>query len=388
MKKILISVAVLIVASAVGVFLYAPTYLESTTNVVEAHTPYEITSEAQLLHNTLQVADLHSDTLLWSRNPLDRSDVGHVDVPRLVEGNVTLQVFSVVTKVPVGLNYDSNTGENDRLTQLVIVQGWPTDTWHDLLARALYQAERLHNAEKEDPTAIKVILSASDLDEVIARRASGDKIVGGLLATEGSHPLKGDLANIAVLREAGYRMMGLQHFFDNELGGSLHGLSRAGLTDFGKQAVREMERQGIIIDLAHSSPKVVDDTLDLVTRPVVVSHTGVKGICDTARNISDERMKRIAATGGIIGIGYWDAAVCKTTPGGVVASIRYAIDLLGEDHVALGSDYDGGTTVKFDTSELAVLTQEMMNAGFTEGEIHKVMGGNTIRLLRDMLPAN
>ena len=183
-------------------------------------------------------------------------------------------------------------------------------------------------------------------------------------------------------------MMGLQHFFDNELGGSLHGISRAGLTDFGKQAVREMERQGIIIDLAHSSPKVVDDTLDIVTRPVVVSHTGVKGACDTARNISDERMKRIAANGGVIGIGYWDAAVCKTTPGGVVASIRYAIDLLGEDHVALGSDYDGGTTVEFDTSELAVLTQAMMNAGFTEGEIHKVMGGNTVRLLRDLLPAN
>ena len=388
MKKVLISVAVLIVASVVGVLYFGPGYLENSTNVVVEHEPYEISSEAQLLHNTLQVADLHSDTLLWARNPLDRSAIGHVDIPRLVDGNVTLQVFAAVTKVPVGLNYDSNTGENDRLTQLVMLQGWPTDTWHDLLARALYQAERLHNAEKEDPTALKVILSASDLDEVIARRASGDKIVGGLLATEGAHPLKGDLANIAVLREAGYRMMGLQHFFDNELGGSLHGISRAGLTDFGKKAVREMERQGIIIDLAHSSPKVVDDTLELVTRPIVVSHTGVKGACDTARNISDERMKRIAAKGGLIGIGYWDAAVCKTTPGGVVASIRYAIDLLGEDHVALGSDYDGGTTVEFDTSELAVLTQEMMNAGFTEGEIHKVMGGNTIRLLRALLPAN
>lgn len=388
MKKVLISVAVLIVASVVGVLFFGPGYLENTTNVVVDHEPYEISSEAQLLHNTLQVADLHSDTLLWARNPLERSTIGHVDMPRLVDGNVTLQVFAAVTKVPVGLNYDSNTGENDRLTQLVMLQGWPTDTWHDLRARALYQAERLHNAEKEDPSALKVILSASDLDEVIARRASGDQIVGGLLATEGAHPLKGDLANIAVLREAGYRMMGLQHFFDNELGGSLHGISRAGLTDFGKQAVREMERQGIIIDVAHSSPQVVDDTLALVTRPIIVSHTGVKGACDTARNISDERMKRIAAKGGIIGIGYWDAAVCKTTPGGVVASIRYAIDLLGEDHVALGSDYDGGTTVEFDTSELAVLTQEMMNAGFTEGEIHKVMGGNTVRLLRELLPAN
>lgn len=388
MKKVLISVAVIIVASVVGVLLFAPSYLENTTNVVVEHTPYEISSEAQILHNTLQVADLHSDTLLWARNPIDRSDIGHVDIPRLVDGNVTLQVFAAVTKVPVGLNYDSNTGENDRLTQLVMLQGWPTDTWHDLRTRALYQAERLHNAEKEDPAALKVILSASDLDEVIARRAAGDNIVGGLLATEGAHPLKGDLENIAVLREAGYRMMGLQHFFDNELGGSLHGISRAGLTDFGKQAVREMERQGIIIDLAHSSPKVVDDTLDIVTRPIVVSHTGVKGACDTARNISDERMKRIAERGGVIGIGYWDAAVCKTTPGGVVASIRYAIDLLGEDHVALGSDYDGGTTVEFDTSELAVLTQEMMKEGFTESEIHKVMGGNTVRVLRSLLPAN
>jgi len=385
-KAVLIGLG-LVVAAAVAALAIVPGYLESTTNVVEEHAPYEIGEASSALHESLVIADLHSDTLLWARDPLSRADRGHVDVPRLVDGNVALQVFSVVTKVPQGLNYDENTADSDQITLLAMVQRWPARTWRSLLERALYQAEKLQAAEADAPEALKVVRTKADLEAVLSARAEGKEIVAGLLATEGLHPLEGDAANVKVLYDAGYRMMGLHHFFDNKLGGSLHGLSGAGLTDFGKEVVRELEAQGVMIDVAHSSPAVVEDVLAMTDSPIFVSHTGVKGACNTARNLEDDLMKRIAERGGVIGIGYWDGAVCKIDPANVVKSLRYAADLLGADHVGLGSDYDGGTTVLFDTSELAVLTEEMRKAGFTDEEIRKIMGGNVIRVFKEQLPA-
>jgi microsomal dipeptidase-like Zn-dependent dipeptidase len=208
----------------------------------------------------------------------------------------------------------------------------------------------------------------------------------GLLGIEGAHALEGSLENLQSLYDAGYRMIALHHFFDNELGGSFHGVSRAGLTDFGRDVVRRLDELRIIIDVAHSAPAVVDDVLAQTSRPVVVSHTGLHGHCATARNLDDERLQRIAARGGLIGIGYWKGAVCDISPAGVVRALRYAIDLVGEDHVALGSDFDGSTSTLFDTSELAILTQTMLDAGFSDAEIEKLMGGNSVRFLREQLP--
>ena len=131
---------------------------------------------------------------------------------------------------------------------------------------------------------------------------------------------------------------------------------------------------------------MVNDVLDISDAPVILSHGGVKGLCDMSRNLEDTLMQRIAASGGLVGIGYWDGAVCDITPAGVVRSIRYAIDLLGIEHVALGSDYDGTTEVLFDTSELAILTQTMLDEGFTEAEIRAVMGENARRFFLEHLP--
>jgi microsomal dipeptidase-like Zn-dependent dipeptidase len=112
----------------------------------------------------------------------------------------------------------------------------------------------------------------------------------------------------------------------------------------------------------------------------------VRGACASPRNLSDEHMRTIAAKGGLIGIGYWDGAVCDITPKGVAKSIRYAADLVGVDHVALGSDYDGSTTVMFDASQSVALVDALIAAGFTDEEIAKIGGGNQIRLLMELLP--
>jgi len=148
-----------------------------------------------------------------------------------------------------------------------------------------------------------------------------------------------------------------------------------------------MEDRNIIVDLAHASPKLIDDVLAMASRPVVVSHTGVKGTCDNVRNLSDDHIRRIAAGGGVIGIGYWDAAVCDVSVNGIVTAMQHVNDLVGAEHIALGSDFDGGTETPFDTSGLAQITAGLLAAGFSDADIRNIMGGNVLRLLRTRLPA-
>ncbi len=386
MWRWLIGIVVVLLLLGAGALIAAPSVVEAGLNKVVSHAPYKVSAEAKALHARLDLADLHSDTLLWARDVLARGTTGHVDVPRLAQGRFALQVFSAVTKSPEGQNYDRTKGDSDQIALLVKVQLWPLNTWNSLLERALYQGEKLNAAAKRDPRALTVVRTRADLQRLMARRAKGETVVGGLLAIEGAHALEGDLANLKRLSDAGYRMIGLTHFFDNDLGGSLHGVSKGGLTPFGVQTVLAMDEAGLIIDVAHASEKVVDDVLALTKRPIVVSHTGVRGACKSPRNLSDAHMKAIAAEGGLIGIGYWDGAVCDTTPAGVVKSLRYAIDLVGADHVALGSDYDGTTTVRFDASESVALIDAMLKTNFTEEEIRKVAGENTLRFLAQNLP--
>ena len=204
---------------------------------------------------------------------------------------------------------------------------------------------------------------------------------------EGAHPLEGELDNLDRLHSKGLHFVGLTHFFDNRIGGSLHGTSGQGLTEFGRAVIRRADKLQMNIDVAHASPQMVRDVLALTTRPVILSHGGFKGQCATPRNLDDALMLEIAASGGLVGVGFWDGAVCDDSPLGVVKAIRYGIDLLGLDHIALGSDYDGTVATSFDISEIAILTQTMLDEGFTEGEIRAVMGGNVLRFLKEQLPA-
>ena len=386
MRRWIVGIFVLVALGGAGGLVAGPGMIEASLNKVDPHAPYVPGPEAKALHATLDMADLHADTLLWGRDVLERGTRGHVDVPRLTEGRFALQVFSTVTKTPRGLNYDRNTGDTDSITLLAMANAWPPKTWNSLAERALYQASRLQAAAERSPEALVLVRRKADLAAVMQKRAAGSVVVAGILATEGAHPLEGNLDNLKRLHDAGFRMIGLHHFFDNELGGSLHGVSKGGLSPFGFQAVKAMEEMGIIIDLAHSAEQVVADVLEIATKPIVISHTGVRGTCKSPRNLSDDSMKAIAAKGGLIGIGYWEGAVCDYRPTGVAKAIKYAIDLVGEDHVALGSDYDGSTTVKFDAAESVALVDALLKAGLTGEQIRKVTGGNTIRFLQERLP--
>lgn len=386
MKKWLAALAVLAVLGAAVFFLVLPSLVDARMNPTRHAGPYSASAQAAALHKTLFVADLHDDALLWNRDLLQRYTRGHADLPRLLEGPQALQVFATVTKTPKGLNYERNGSDTDSITLLAMAQRWPQRTWGSLLERALYQGEKLHAAARDSGGRLTVVKSRKDLEDFVAQWQQDPKRLAALLATEGLHPLEGKLENVDKLYDAGFRMAGLTHFFDNEVGGSAHGLEKGGLTPFGRQVVQRLQEKGVLIDLAHASKAVIDDVLAMTKKPVLVSHTGVVGTCPGPRNLTDAHLQRIAATGGVVGIGYWDGAVCQADVPNVVRAIRYAVDKVGVEHVALGSDFDGATSMPFDVTGLVLVTQGLLEAGFTEPQIRAIMGGNVQRLLLAQLP--
>ncbi|WP_375788943.1 dipeptidase [Bradyrhizobium sp. Pha-3] len=379
-------VAAVLFASAVRFFVVTPERIDRGQNKVQ-RVAVEITPAAQALQATLDVADMHADSLLWKRDLIARSDRGHIDLPRLIEGRYALQVFSSVTKSPKGQNYDANAGDTDTITNLAIIDLQPMRTWFSLLQRSLWHAEKLRNFADKSAGRLRVITTPADIDRLLADRKSGVTVVGGMLSIEGLQDLEGNIDNLDVLYAAGFRMAGLAHFFDNDVAGSMHGVAKGGLTPLGRQVVQRMEAKGMIVDLAHASHAAVADVLAMATRAVVSSHGGVQATCKVNRNLTDDEVRGVARTGGVVGIGFWQGAVCSLDPNNVARAIAHVRDLVGIDHVGLGSDFDGSTTTGFDASGIAAVTQALMSSGFSEDDIRKVMGGNVLRVLRAGLVA-
>lgn len=351
-------------------------YYDAKHNAVTGPLPKPVTADVRALHEAMFVADMHADALLWGRDLANRYERGHVDLPRLRDGGIDLQVFSVVTKVPSGLNYHANSADSDILPLLFIAALRPPRSWFSPFARALVQAHELR--ELADRSALTLLLRRTDLD------TDGIK---GLLSLEGLHALEdGGEQALQELHAAGYRMMGLAHFFDNAFAGSAHGLDRPGLSEAGRALVPEMERLGITIDLAHASPAAIRDVLALAVKPVVSSHGGVRGTCPGPRNLSDDELRTIAGNGGVVGIGYWKGAVCEPGLAGIVDAILYTIEIAGIDHVGLGSDFDGHVATPFDTTALPALTDALLAAGLPPDDVRKIMGENLRRVLTANLP--
>lgn len=381
-RKSLAGTLLAVLAAAVFIVTVLPGRFEAQTNIVTREPLQKVRADAARLHATLQIADLHGDTLLWKRDLLDRSERGHIDLPRLEAGHVALQIFSSVSKTPRNQNYDSNSGDSDNITLLAIAQLQPVRTWFSVHERSIWHGERLAATATRSDGRLMLIRNAADIDQLLVARAAGRRVTGALYSVEGLHNLEGKAGNLDRLYGAGMRMAGLVHFFDNELAGSMHGKAKSGLTDFGRRMVRAMEARGVIVDIAHSSHATVADVLAMARRPVVSSHGGVQAVCGVNRNLSDAEIRGVAATGGIIGIGYWDGALCSTDPGKIAQSIKHVRDLVGIEHVALGSDFDGAVTTRFDTSQIVQVTQALIDIGFDARAIRAVMGGNALRIIK------
>jgi membrane dipeptidase len=374
----------LVVILAVVGFAIGPALVAKRMNPTDSQFFAPVSPAVAALHRSLTVADLHADSLLWGRDLSQLADYGHVDIPRLIAGNVALQVFTVVTQVPTPLKLEGNAADRpDNITRLALLQRWPIPAWFSLKARALYQADRFKALETTG--AFKIIRTASDLTRYLAQDHS--QTTAGLLGLEGAQALEGQLDSVDQLYAAGYRLIGLAHFFDNAVSGSAHGLNQGGLTPLGRQVVQRMQAQPMIVDLAHASSQTIDEVLQISQQPVLVSHTGVRGTCDNARNLTDRQLQQIAQTGGVIGIGFWKTAVCGDSVEAIAKAIRYAVNLVGVEHVALGSDFDGAVRLPIGADQMVQITAALQNANFSEAEIRQIMGMNTVRLLQRLLPA-
>lgn len=330
-------------------FIFVPSYIDRSKNTVSILPPHV---KNQWYDSIPFIADLHCDELLWDRDLLEEIDYGHVDLPRMQKANMAFQVFTIVSKVPFGINIEENDSNSDQIALLSFAQLRPPSNWFSIKQRALNQCHELHNFEQRSEGKFRVIETKADLKQFISDRKSNHSLSSGMLGLEGAQSLEGELSNLDEFYCAGVRYIGLAHFFDNEWAGSAHGMNKGGLTDIGKGLIRKMDSLHIMIDLAHASQHTINDVLAIHDGPLLVSHTGVKGVCNNQRNLSDKHLIEIGKRNGLIGIGMWVTAVCGRDAAATAKSIRYVADKIGVDKVALGSDWDGAFEMHFDVTGL------------------------------------
>ncbi len=198
---------------------------------------------------------------------MQHNHVGHVDLPRLLEGNVGLQVFDVVSKFPFFYRTEKLGGRADLLSPLAVLQGQPQENYDSPLHRTIYQANLLHNLITRSNGKLQLIGNQKQLKNYLAKRKEDSAITAAMLSIEGAHALEGDLANIDEFYRLGFRIIAPVHFFDNRIGGSTHGLRKGGLTKLGRQFVKKLENKKIIIDLAHASEKLINDIIEIGLTP-------------------------------------------------------------------------------------------------------------------------
>jgi membrane dipeptidase len=383
MKKFLKITLSILAIVAIAFFLFAPQYIDKSKNTVSIPGPHK----KNTWYDSIPfIADLHCDELLWDRDLLTKIDYGHVDLPRMQQANLAFQAFTVVSKVPFGINIEHNDGNSDQIALLSFAQLRPVSNWFSIKKRALNQCETLHKFAKKSDGQLRVITTKSELQQFIADREKNHLLTAGLLGLEGAQPLEGDLANLDEFYKAGVRYIGLAHFYDNEWAGSAHGMKKGGLTDIGKLLIKKMDSLHILIDLAHASQQTINDVFAMHHSPVLVSHTGVKGVCNNQRNLTDEHLMEIGKRNGLVGIGLWETAVCGKDAAATAKSIRYVADKIGIDKVALGSDWDGAFEMHFDVTGLPLLVSALEKENFSRPEIEKVLGGNVKDFFLKTLP--
>jgi membrane dipeptidase len=285
---------------------------------------------------------------------------GHVDVPRLRDGGVAGQFFSFWT-VP----RPERGCEKGVHTQL------------DAIDRAI---ERV-------PADLAWTRTGADVRAAKARGA-----IAALGGIEGGQALEGRLEAIEPFSRRGVRYLGLLHFSQNAIGRPAKGRGAdpsQGLTAFGREVVRECERCGVIVDLAHVNRRGFFDALEVATLPTMVSHTGVLGVHEHWRNIDDEQIRAVARGGGCVGVIFAKRFLGSASIESVVDHLLHIVQVAGEDVPALGSDFDGAVVPPDGLEDVALLpnlTVALSRRGVTPRVLEKILGGNVCRVL-DAVPA-
>lgn len=356
-----------------------------------------LSDEVRRFHKDCFIADLHADVCLWRRDLMRKNRRGHVDLPRLMEGNVALQFITIPTKLVISRRFP-RAFFRDLFFWGAFMSLQHPSTWFSTSARVRLQLQRLKSWVARSEGVLRLVCSRSQLDELKDSRACNEESIGLMLGLEGAHVLRGSL-DVPWLFEQGFRVVGITHFNDNQFGYSAHGSRRGGLTPAGRELVRELDSHSITIDLAHASASLIDDVLEMhgkgeIRRSLIVSHTGIRGVHDHRRNISDDHAVAIAATGGLIGISLFAPALPSADLVALGKSVSYTVKLLnqagidGARHVAIGSDFDGAVRTVIDASGWARITAELMHHahGLSPEQVGWIVGANTRRFFSDNLP--
>jgi membrane dipeptidase len=367
----------------------------------------DITDRARKLHFSSLVVDTHDDTtqrlLTKGFDFAARHSEGHVDIPRMREGGFGAIFFSI----------------------------WMpgTVTGPPAVERSLDQIDAVREVVRKNGKDLMLATTAEDV-----RRAHAQGKIAALMGMEGGHMIANDLGALRDYAALGVRYMTLTHFLNNDWAdSSTDKPAHNGLTDFGKDVVREMNRLGMMIDISHVADKTFYDALEVSKAPLIASHSSCRAICNHPRNMTDDMIKALAAKGGVIQINYHVgflsqefADAYKTVRGDISAlterfnkecgddldcqlladnrvneelvktgklprvswgkileHIDHAVKLVGADHVGLGSDFDGAFMPEGmeDCSKLPKITEALLRKGYSESDIRKILGGNTLRVM-------
>lgn len=322
--------------------------------------------EIAALHRQSILIDAHCDTLLaileGERSLLARSDKGHLDLPRLQEVGMTAQVFALF--VP------------------------DAHAVHAPTVHALRMVYHLYAAIEQANGQLILARAATDID---AAHANGQ--IAAILGMEGAEPFDGSLELFHIFHRLGLRVLGLTWNRRNAAADGLNcARSGGGLTPFGESLVRACNEVGVVIDIAHLAPAGVRDVLEVSTQPIIASHANAYALCDHPRNLTDEQISAIAARGGVIGATFVPDFIARERGQATLARFLDHVDHLlaiaGPDHVALGSDFDGMEASPEIASvvDLPKVTAGLLARGHTVEVVQKILGGNWLRVFRQVWP--
>ena len=313
------------------------------------------------LHFDALVIDGHCDTIgeqLSGKRWLgDRSSEGHIDLPRLREGGVDAQFFACYVPVP----YQR----------------------HGAATHAMARLDQLHLLAERLPEQFVIARTTGDI-----RQAKAAGKIAAIAGLEGAEALDGEIGLLRQYHRLGVRNLGLAWNFRNAAcDGVSERRSGGGLTEFGVMVVQECNRLGIVLDVSHLAPAGLEDVLSLSEEPIIASHSNAFALCDHPRNLTDEQMSAIAAKGGLICVTFVNSFLRREQPeqatiDDVLEHLEYMLAVVGEDHIAIGSDFDGCTppTDMPDTTVYPRITDLLQERGYSETTIRKILGGNFMRI--------
>jgi len=313
-------------------------------------------NEIYKIHKRMVVCDAHCDAVdryIKKTSELGiRSSMGHIDIPRMIEGGIDVQVFACCTY---------NESKPKQMTEKKL--------------------SLLHSQFNKYASYIKL---AKKMGDIIQSEKDGK--LSAILAIEGGDSIENDISNLKGFFSLGVRILSITWKSNDWADASQQPIKHNGLTDFGKSVIKEMNKLGMIIDISHSADKTVEDVLKISDDPVIASHSNARTICDHPRNLSDKLIKKIALLGGIICVNFYPPFVSKNKNASyknVVDHIEHIIKIGGINSVGLGSDFDGIDKVVEgleNATKIPNITAELLKRGYAEEEIIKIVGGNFIRV--------